>query len=57
MADLMLASLEGPDSANHEDPEKVVRAEFAIQEIIQNIVYKSEFWDGISRIVLEVQFH
>ena len=55
MADLVLASLEGADLMYHEDPEKVVRAEFALQEIIQNIMYDSEFWDGISRIILEVE--
>ena len=55
VADLVFASLVRADSASHEDSEKIVSAEMAPQEIIQNIMYDPEFWDGVGRVVLEIE--
>ena len=55
VVDLVCTPLEGADSTADEDPKKVVRAKFVLQEILQNILYKLEFGEGIGWIVLEVQ--
>ena len=53
MVDLVRTPLEGADSVADEDPKKVVRAQFVLQEIFQDVVHKLKFWEGVSRIILQ----
>ena len=55
VANLVRPLLEGADPAADEDPKKVVRAQFVLQKILQNIVHKLKFREGVRRIVFELQ--